>query len=145
MKFNKTLPDTRDTPVIRTHFGDDATWERICNLIRQPTLDHGREFYAAVDLIENHEFRDLSVKELLVMVPPDYGHSFLFVVDREATQQPESPILVIDLYAEPGRTFRAIPSQVQGIENNLSIANMDFYEFADRVDGDGVFRGFNLP
>ena len=27
-------------------------------------------------------------------------------------------------------------------ENNLSIANMDFREFAESVDPDGVFRGF---
>ncbi|HLF89873.1 MAG TPA: hypothetical protein VI451_13065 [Anaerolineales bacterium] len=46
------------------------------------------------------------------------------------------------MYEEYGREFRAIPSQIQGIENNLSIANMDFEEFADSVDEDGVFRGF---
>jgi len=28
------------------------------------------------------------------------------------------------------------------VENNLSIANMDFSEFADNVDKDGIFRGF---
>jgi hypothetical protein len=28
------------------------------------------------------------------------------------------------------------------IENNLSLANMDFEEFAEAVDPDGVFRGF---
>jgi uncharacterized protein DUF6924 len=28
------------------------------------------------------------------------------------------------------------------VENNLSIANMDFDEFADAVDQDGVYRRF---
>jgi hypothetical protein len=41
-----------------------------------------------------------------------------------------------------GREFRTIPSKIQGIENNLSIANMDFEEFANTVDERGVFRGF---
>lgn len=41
-----------------------------------------------------------------------------------------------------GRTFRIIPSEMWGIENNLSIANMDFRDFADSADADGVFRGF---
>ena len=139
------LPDTKDTPVIRTDFDDDTTWQRICDLIRQPTHDNGSEFYAYVDFVENPELRNLSVNELLARVPQDYGHSFVFVVDREAMQQPEFPILVVKLYAEPGRTFRAIPSEIQGIQNNLSIGNMDFSEFADNVDGDGVFRGFPLP
>jgi hypothetical protein len=28
------------------------------------------------------------------------------------------------------------------VENNLSIGNMDFDEFANAVDKDGIFRGF---
>jgi hypothetical protein len=67
---------------------------------------------------------------------------FLMVVDDLTIRSPEHPILVVDLGREPGREFRAAPAAVQSIENNLSIANMDFAEFADAVDEDGVFRGF---
>jgi hypothetical protein len=35
--------------------------------------------------------------------------------------------------------------QIQAIENNLSIDNMDFEEFAGAVGSDGVFRGFGPP
>jgi hypothetical protein len=55
---------------------------------------------------------------------------------------PEHPVLALDLYSDPGRTLRVIPSEMWGVENNLSLANMDFEEFADAVDKDGVFRGF---
>ena len=34
-------------------------------------------------------------------------------------------------------------TEVALIEANLSIANMDFEEFADSVGPDGVFRGFD--
>jgi hypothetical protein len=51
-------------------------------------------------------------------------------------------VLVIDLREDRGRHFRAVTSHVHSIENNLSIANMDFFEFADNVEIDGVFRGF---
>jgi hypothetical protein len=50
----------------------------------------------------------------------------------------------MDLHREPGRTFRVIPSEVWGIENNLWLANMEFAEFADSVDPDGIFRGFAM-
>ncbi|MGC4896997.1 DUF6924 domain-containing protein [Micromonospora sp. DT31] len=40
------------------------------------------------------------------------------------------------------RPFRALPRQVQAIQNNLSLANMDYIEFATSVGADGVFRGF---
>jgi hypothetical protein len=67
------------------------------------------------------------------------------VVDSVTIAHPDFPVLVIDLNSERGRGFRTVPSQVQAIENNLSIANMDFFEFADSVDKDGIFRGFREP
>lgn len=50
-------------------------------------------------------------------------------------------ILVIELYQSAG-CFRAIPSQIQAIEDNLSIGSMDFDELADGIDQDGIFRRF---
>jgi uncharacterized protein DUF6924 len=66
----------------------------------------------------------------------------VIVADAVTMGAPEPSLLVVDLFEEPGRTFRAVPSAIQSIENNLSIANMDFWEFADNVDADGVFRDF---
>jgi hypothetical protein len=145
MEPKELLPMTKDTPVIRTCFEDDAAWKAICDLIRQPWHEAGQDFYASVDFVDNPIFRDRTDQELLTMAPRDYWHSFLFVVDRTSCHRSEIPILVLDLRAEPGRTFRAVPSEVPGIQSNLSIANMDFYEFADNVDHDGVFRGFKMP
>jgi hypothetical protein len=52
------------------------------------------------------------------------------------------PLLVIDLLEEPTREIRVIASEFWSIENNLSLANMDFDEFASAAREDGVFRGF---
>jgi hypothetical protein len=64
------------------------------------------------------------------------------IVDAVTVRSPEHPVLVVDLWREPGREFRAVPATVQATENNLSIANINFAEFADAVDEDGIFRGF---
>jgi hypothetical protein len=63
-------------------------------------------------------------------------------VDEAAVGDPECPILVVGLGKSSGRSFRAISSQIEGIENNLSIAHLGFEEIADAVDADGTFRGF---
>ena len=131
--------------MIRTEFENQQAWEAICELIRAPVPAPAATFYANVEFLEEDEFRDLSKEDLLPRVPASYRLSFVFVVDREAAGNPEFPILVVDLRREPGRGFRAIPSTIQSIENNLSIANMDFFEFANAVDADGVFRGFREP
>jgi hypothetical protein len=95
--------------------------------------------------LEDVAFRGLGIEELLARVPSDYNHSFSICVDSTAISHPEFPILVIDLRGVDGRNFRAIPTAIQAIENNLSISNMDFSEFAAAVDEDGIFRGFPAP
>ena len=136
------LPLTDDALVLRTCFAKDEAWKAICDAIRKPVCVGADEFFAYVEFVEDQNFADMDVPELLSRVPPNYPHTFLFVVDSVAIESPESPILVVDLYREPGRTFRTVPSQIQGIENNLSIANMDFESFAECVDDNGVFRDF---
>jgi hypothetical protein len=78
----------------------------------------------------------------LIELGSDAGLHFILVADRLALTSPEHPVLVVDVAREPGRTFRVVPSAAWSVENNLSLANMDFEEFADAVDEGGVFRGF---
>jgi hypothetical protein len=138
----KQLPKTTNPLVVRTDFEDQKAWNAICEILRAPVPDPNGPFRAHVDLLEDTEYRDFTKEELLAAVPELYGHSFLMVVDKTAVSNPEFPILAVDLAETRGRSFRALPSQIQGIENNLSIANMGFEEFADAVDADGIVRGF---
>jgi len=63
--------------------------------------------------------------EQVVEVADGSGQSFVFIADRFAITNREHPVLVVDLVEEPGRTFRVVPSEAWGVENNLSLANMD--------------------
>ena len=137
-KQMKQIPKTKDALVLRTDFSDQAAWETIRGIIREPVGD----FRAYVEFLDDSEYRDITKDQLLGLVPKDYNHSFLVVVDRTSISQRDFPLLIVGLYDGSGREFRAVPSQIQSIENNLSIANMDFEELAGSVDEDGVFRGF---
>mgnify|MGYP000132335464 FL=1 len=55
---------------------------------------------------------------------------------------PGHPIQVIDLSTESRRPFRCIARELWGVDNNLNIANMDWQEFADKTNRDGVLWGF---
>ena len=55
---------------------------------------------------------------------------------------PQRTLLVVDRLHERGRWFRVTLEEAWAVENNLSLFNMDFFEFASAVDDDGVFRGF---
>ena len=135
----KKLPKTENSLLLRTDFSDDAAWAALCEAVQEP----GEEgFRAFLECISDPTYDGLTVKQLVALAPKGSGHSFAFIVDSVSLTNPERPILVVDLYDRPGRTFRVIPREMWGVENNLSISNMDYYEFADNVDPDGVFRGF---
>ncbi len=68
-------------------------------------------------------------------------HTFIVIADSAAVSQPDYPLLVVDLSEDRNRPFRAVATQIASIENNLSIGNMGFEEFAGCVDKSGVFRG----
>lgn len=135
----KKIPSTDNPLMLRTDFSNQSAWETICAIIREPV---GPGFRAAVEYDDDGAYAGITREQLLHLVPQNYPHAFIIVVDQTATALPDYPLLIIDLYDVPGKAFRAIPSQIQGIENNLSLANMDFEEFATAVDEDGVLRGF---
>jgi hypothetical protein len=140
MKPMTPLPHGQVALVVRTDFSDDGVWEAIGAAILQLTEEG---FGAQVDFVDDATYRGVTKEQLLGLVPGGDQRPFFFmIVDEVTVRSPEHPILVVDLWREPGREFRAVPAAVQSVENNLSIANMDFAEFADAVDDDGVFRGF---
>ena len=136
----KQIPETKNAPVLRTDFSDQAAWDEICAEIQRPV--GFLRFRANVEFLDDVKYAGMSTNQLLDLLPHNYNHSFIIVADQTAISFPEHPLLIVDLYERSAHEFRAIPSTIQSIENNLSIGNMDFEEFADAVDDDGVFRGF---
>jgi hypothetical protein len=136
----KQIPNTDNPLVLRTDFSNQSAWDTIRSLIRIPVSIF--RFRANMEFLDDPEFSDIEKEQFMALLPRNYNHTFIFVVDRLAISSPGFPVLVLDLFEMSGREFRTIPSKIQGIENNLSIANMDFEEFADAVDERGVFIGF---
>ena len=137
------LPSAVSPLVVRTDFTDPATWRAVRLAIVAPVRDHGYEFYANVEFLDNQSYQGMTAAQLLDLARARYGHPFLVLADDLTMRSVDHPLLVIAAGgAEHGRAFRAVPTAIQGIENNLSIANMDFREFADAVGHDGIFRGF---
>jgi hypothetical protein len=141
----KPLPNIENSLLLRTDFSDDAAWGLLCEAVQQPNEEG---FKAFVVCVSDPTYDGLTVEQLMALAPKGEQcgeHTFAFIADRATFTNHERLVLVIDLYEEPGRTFRVIPGEMWGVENNLSLANMDFCEFADSVDPDGVFRGFPSP
>jgi hypothetical protein len=136
------LPRTEYPLLIRTSYSDPDVWEAVRTDVQMPGVETGYE--ARFEFIDHPSYQDLTKAQVLSLLLANLDHSFLFIADQITLSHPEHPLLVADLYAEPGRDFRAIPTEVPCIEVNLSLANMDFSEFADQAAVDGIFRGFPI-
>ena len=151
-------PTEHDPWVIRTDFSSESGWTKVHELIAAPQKEAGMEFYAHVRYVNDEKYRNKEPHDLVVSLPDDYPEMFCFIVDRECIENQEHPVLVVGFYPSDNEsfaqqprdtpsagmaTFRALPAQIQGIQNNLSIANMDFEEFANSVADDDIFRGFS--
>ena len=134
------LPRTEMAPAVRTDFSDEESWKKLRAAIQEPSEEG---FAANLEFVDDRKYQGLTVEQLLLLLPAEWEWSFAFLIDEASISDDEHSVLVVDLSTEPGRTFRVIPSQVWGVENNLSIANMDFGDFADAVGADGVFRGWS--
>ena len=142
--------------VVRTDFSNETAWHDLTRAIAAPQREPGTdlEFLAHVQFVDEQKSRGLTPEQLVRELPADYGFEYLFVADAETFRSAERPLLVVGFRSTGessagGRgerreiqTFRAIPATIQSIENNLSIANMDYADFANSVQTDGVFRGF---
>jgi uncharacterized protein DUF6924 len=138
----KPLPPATEALVIRTDVSDDAAWIAIQRTIQKPVGEEG--FLAYVHFVDDRAYDGASPDDLLpLLIEGRPRRYFAIIADRTTMIAPDHPLLILDAGEEPGRTFRAIPTAIQSIENNLSLANMDFHEFADSVDADGIFRDFH--
>jgi hypothetical protein len=133
-----TLPETPGALVLRTDFSDDSAWDAVCAASFAVSPEG---FSASLSFVSDPAFAGLTIGQVADMTSPNF-QTFLFVVDHVTVTDPEMPLAVIDLHDEPGRWFRVVPGRVWSVENNLTLANMFFREFADEADPDGVFRGF---
>ena len=123
--------------VIRADYSNDAAWESVRAAITAPV----GAFKANLICVESGEYGGLTPERLLKILPTDFRHTFVFIVDGETLARSEHPVLVVDAFETPGRTFRVIPGQMWAVQNNLKLANMDWQDFSEATDSDGVFRG----
>ncbi|MFF2555530.1 DUF6924 domain-containing protein [Nocardia sp. NPDC058058] len=140
---NGVLPED-ESLFVRTDFTDDAAWRAIVEAVNKSYQPEGLELMYGLTVVDDPAFANVTIDGFEKLLT---SQSYVYIVDEQAIRHPEHPILVVDHtgLGEPGPglpTFRILPREVGLVEVNLTLANMDFEDFAYSVDADGVFRGF---
>jgi hypothetical protein len=140
--------DQGGTPLVRSDRSDDEAWRRVVDAVTQP-LDVGagedddEPFVVPVD---TPGLEGLTPSELAASTSAEFASGYAVVADDRSMAEARSGGEVTVAYValsrrHPGRSFRCAAERVAEVEANLSIANLDFRDFATAVDPDGVYRG----
>ena len=130
--------DEEGSYLIRTDFSNQAAWLATLETV---VARHGI-FKGDFHIVDDPSYAGITKAEIVRRLGPGFEQTFLFVADSTTLSHPDRPVLVVDLWEGTLNEFRAVPAEVAAIQINLSLANMDFEEFAEAADGDGIFRGF---
>lgn len=142
----KPLPVTYASAVLRVDFEDDDAWQRV----RDAALAPFSPADSHLAVLDDRDYEGLDLTGL-AEAPKNYEERVLIVFDAQSREQPDNPLLLIDWLADEDeddeehfipRAVRVLPGQVQTVETNLTLGNMDFEDFAEKTDADGIFRGF---
>ncbi|WP_433652884.1 DUF6924 domain-containing protein [Micromonospora zamorensis] len=137
-----SLPQPNDLTslVLRTDFTDDTAWEAVKAALRTWEGEDSATF------VSDPKYKGVSLHELVDAdnaASQDDRLTYLFLADATTMADVERPLLALDLADEPGRTFRVPPRWYTDVSTNLTIANMDFAEFANAIDRSDTYRGFD--
>ncbi|WP_331764658.1 DUF6924 domain-containing protein [Streptomyces anthocyanicus] len=155
----KNLPQSEATLLIRTDFSDEDAWQALRTAVTTPydgdededeyedeDGDEDDDFLAMLHIVDDPAYGDLTAEQIVALAPAEDG--LMIVADKTAMTAPGMPLLAVHVNHEAPverRGFdelRVVARQLWSIENNLAIANMDWVDFVDAADEDGVFRGF---
>ncbi|MDP3928412.1 MAG: hypothetical protein Q8R57_05280 [Bacteroidota bacterium] len=137
MKENQV---TKNANLIRTDFSDENIWKEVLKTITTPSKDYG--FVSYVTPINDIENQFKTPEHLIANLPKDYKFSFLILFDSLTVIHKDNILLCVDLSDKQHKSFRVKPCDLWMIENNLSVANMDFEEFSTSLDSNQIFDGF---
>jgi hypothetical protein len=105
--------------------------------IRNPTADG---FLPYVAVLTDASLEGLTELEIRRLPRAEDAEHFVLVADQRAISEDDFPILVIDISGDKRPSFRVTGSCLWSVQNNLSLGNMDWEEFANNTDDSGVVR-----
>ena len=132
------LPNGGSALLIRTEFSDSTAWKVAVDAATRASPDG---FVANLTVVSDPAWASVSAKDVLAAHAGDKERVVAFVFDAAAASDVKHSLLCINLASKKVRTMRVLPSEVWSVENNLSLGNMEWSDFAGALKG-GVFLGF---
>lgn len=133
------IPKGDGAVLIRVDSSDAAAWRACVDAVLQ---ENAEGFRANLTVVEDPAWAGASVQDVVAAHAGDTERVVAFVFDAAAVHDKKRrALLCIDLSGKKPRTMRVLYTEVWSVENNLSLGNMEWRDFAVALKG-GVFEGF---
>ncbi|WP_214416940.1 DUF6924 domain-containing protein [Sphaerisporangium fuscum] len=135
------LPSSDAALLVRTSFDDEEGWRGLIDELGgvgedgwigaglNPGESDVENIPLAALVVDDPAFEGLLPGQVPALVPPEEHTTLVALADARTFAEPDRPLTVVDLYDTPGQPAVLPCAQVGPMECNLSLANMDFYEF----------------
>jgi hypothetical protein len=133
-----TLPSGDDsTPLLRS---DPTRPDRWTALLARIATPNAYGFLPYVTVLEDPALIGLTEEQIRDLPRVTSAERFVLIADELTLSDDDFPILVVDLSGENRPSFRVTAACLWSVQNNLSLANMDWEEFSESTDAAGVYR-----
>jgi hypothetical protein len=133
------LPSGDAALLIRTEFNDDALWLAVVDAATRKNPDG---FAANLAVVDDAAWAGASAQDVFAAHAGDKVRVVAFIFDAAAALDKERrALLCVNLAGKKVRTLRVLPTEVWSVENNLTLGNMEWRDFASALK-DGTFEGF---
>ena len=137
------LPSGTATLLVRTEFQHDEAWHQV---VAAATGSGANAPESGVLPVDDPQFVGCTDEQLLRAATENHlaGSTVLFVADTKTMKLPDRPVLVLNMESLPGvhESFRCLPVELRLVENDLTIGNLDWEDFADSAaEQGGVYQG----
>ena len=132
--------DAPSTPIIRIDFSDDTSWEAMKYEINKSS------FYmqsASVHYVSDKYNESLLPGELVAKYKSNQKIDDIYIYDSQSTKDGSILIIALDPIVDCPNSIRITPEKLAMYDVNSSLGNMDFIDFAQSIDSDGIFREFS--
>ena len=105
------------------------------------TRENADGFVANLSVVDDPAWAGASVEAVIAAHAGDKVRVVAFLFDAAAASDKRRALLCISLASKKVRTIRVLPTAVWSVENNLSLGNMEWRDFANALK-EGFFEGF---
>jgi hypothetical protein len=107
------MPWTESPLLLRTSFGAEELWNAFMTHLRESSLEFSDEQPEEfMEILQDPAHLSRTREQIAALMPAGDPHGYVMIAAETTLRESEHPLLLIDMFDDPGREFRSTPEGV---------------------------------